>query len=203
MKRVLIALAVLALAVPAFAGMNPQIRAFITMDPASSAIEDAVAMPAASSVANFYLCFDCFGDGGGLTAVSLVLDVRAGGFVAGSADVSIFGPGAQTVIGGPDNLTNGWVIAVPQCEFPGPEGILCVALVPWFYTGPAGDIVILAHPFDGKATVDCNNDLDFFCVYHNGAFGQPIGTPGDEDCDCLPPNAVEDQTWGGIKALYR
>jgi hypothetical protein len=194
---------VLALAVPAFGGVNPNVRAFYTFDQAGYVHSDPDAPT--STVVNGYLCFDClgdYGDGGGLTGVSLVLDFVAGGFVAGAADVTVFHPNAQTVIGGPDNVASGWVIASPECVVPGPEGIICVAMVPWFYTGPAGDILILANPVDGKATVDCNNDLDFFCVLSHGAIGQEVGTPGDEDCDCQP-DPVEDSTWGAIKSMYR
>ncbi len=205
MKGILIAVMVLALAVPAFAGLNPNVRAFVTMDPA--AYDFSAPDATGGSIITTYLCFDCFGDpavegDGGLTGISLVLDYQCGGFTAGSADVSIFGAGAQTVIGGPDNLTDGWVIAVPQCVTPGPTDIICVATIPWYYTGPAGDIVILPSPVDGKATVDCNNDIDFFCVLSNGAIGQDVITPGDEDCDC-PVSPVEDSSWGSIKAMYR
>ncbi|MBD3348672.1 MAG: hypothetical protein GF400_05705 [Candidatus Eisenbacteria bacterium] len=203
MKRALIALMVLALAAPAFAGVNPDVRAFVTMDPAGYV---HTAMPASGDIVNTYLCFDCLGDygeGGGLTGVSLVLDFVCGGFTAGSADVTIFHPSAQTVVGGPDDLNNGWVIAAPECVVPDASGIICVAMIPWYYTGPAGDILILPSPADGKATVDCNNDLDFFCVLSHGALGQDVVTPGDADCLCEPPNPVEDSTWGAIKGLYR
>jgi hypothetical protein len=202
MKRVLIALAVLAIAATAFAGQNPQIRAFITMDPNDYVYSNVNAVP--NSINNTYLCFDCFGEGGGITAFSMILDYQCGGFVAGAADITLFGPSAQTVIGGPDNITVGWVVAVPtdECHYPNVDGVVCVAMIPWFYTGPAGDIVILPNPVDGQATVDCLGALDFFCVLSNGALGQVVVTPGDENCDCNP-NAVDNTSWGGIKALYR
>ncbi|MFH1502166.1 MAG: hypothetical protein ABIG03_03880 [Candidatus Eisenbacteria bacterium] len=198
--KVLIALMVLALAVPAFAGTNPDIRAFVTFDPAGYVHR---ADPAGGTVVNAYICFDCFPEDplAGLTGVSFIIDYTAGGFTAGAADVTIFHPNAQTVIGGPDNVAVGWVIAAPECVLPGPDGIICVAMVPWFYLSP-GDILIQANPVDGKATVDCNNDLDFFCVLSNGGLGQDPSVPGDVDCDC-DPNPVEDSTWGSIKSLYR
>jgi len=208
MKRALIALTVLALAVPAFAGVNPNVRMFVTTDPTGyvHSAPDAVA----GSVVPVYVCLDCLGDygeGGGITGVSLALDFQCSGF-ANSVDITGFHPSAQTVLGGPDDLANGWVIAAPECVEPGPEGIICVALVNWFYfeigapTVP-GDVVILPSPFDGAAVVDCNNDLDFFCVLSHGAIGQEVVTPGDEDCDCEEQSPVEDSTWGAIKALYR
>jgi hypothetical protein len=204
--KFLIALMVLALAVPAFAGENPNVRAFVTLDPAGYVHADPAAV--GGSIINTYLCFDCFGDpgvegDGGLTGVSLVLDYLAGGFTAGSASVTIFHPSAQTVIGGPDDLANGWVIAAPECVVPGPTDIICVALIPWYYLGPPGEILILPSPVDGQAAVDCNNDIDIFCVLSHGALGQGVQTPGDLECDCEPPSPVEDSTWGTIKSLYR
>lgn len=182
---VLTSLAVL-LATAAFAGQNPDIRCFVTMDTTGYVHSDPDA--AASSVVDVYLCFDSFGTGGGLTGVSLTLDFLCGGFVAGSADVSIFHPSAQTVIGGPDDTVNGWVYAAPECVFPNASGVLCTARVPWFYDGNPGDILILEGS-EGFATVDCNNDIDLFTVLSHGAIGQEV--------------PVEERTWGGIKALYR
>jgi hypothetical protein len=199
-KRVLVALMFVALvAVPAFAGTNPHVRAFITFDPVGHVYSS---MPAVGTIVNFYLAFDCYGQGGGLTGVSLVLDIQAGGFVAGAADYTVFHPAAQCVIGGPDVLT-GWVIAAPECVHPPVSGIITVAKVPFYYLSPAGNLVILPSPVDGKATVDCNNDLDFFCVLSNGAIGMLPTVPGDPNCVCAPPSAVDDASWGTIKALYR
>jgi hypothetical protein len=194
---------VLAVASTAFAGENPSVRAFYTFDQGGYVHSDPDAVTSTQVLG--YLCFDCLGDygqGGGLTGVSLVLDFQCGGFVAGGADVTVFHPSAQTVIGGPDDVTNGWVIAAPECVVPGPTGFICVAMVPWFYTGPAGDVLILPNPVDGQATVDCNNDLDLFCVLSHGAIGQEVQTPGDLDCDCGAVPADE-TTWGAIKSLYR
>ncbi|MBD3348280.1 MAG: hypothetical protein GF400_03670 [Candidatus Eisenbacteria bacterium] len=192
---VLTSLAVL-MATAAFAGQNPNACMYFDFDPPNRVFR---ADPATSTTQNGYLVMDCFGPGGGVTGVSLVLDFQCGGFVAGSADVSVFHPSAQTVIGGPDDLTNGWVVAAPECVYPDASGIVTIAMVPWFYTGPAGDVVLLASPADGKATVDCNNDLDLFCVYANAAMNQDPATPGDPGCG----TPVEAQTWGSIKALYR
>ncbi len=202
--KVLIALMVLALAVPAFAGENPSVRAFVTMDPDGYVFADPAAVSGA--VSDVYLCFDCFGDpdivgDGGLTGVSLVLDFLCGGFTAGPQDLTIFHPTAATVVGGPDDLVSGWVIAAAECVVPNALDIICVAKIPWYYLG-AGEILILPSPTDGKATVDCNNDLDFFCVLSHGALGQDVVTAGDLDCDCLV-SPVESSTWGTIKSLYR
>jgi hypothetical protein len=58
-------------------------------------------------------------------------------------------------------------------------------MIPWYYLGGPGDILILPNPVDGKAVVDCNNDIDYFCVLSHGAIGQTVQTPGDIDCDCM------------------
>ncbi|MFH1502164.1 MAG: hypothetical protein ABIG03_03870 [Candidatus Eisenbacteria bacterium] len=196
-----LALTILAalLATSAFAvGTNPNVRMYYDFDPPNQTFR---ADPAPNSIVNGYLIVDCFGDGGGVTGVSLVLDFQCGGFTAGAADVTIFHPSAQTVIGGPDNLVVGWVVAAPVCVFPDTDGIVTIAMVPWFYNGTPGDVVLLASPIDGKAVVDCNNDLDFFCVFSNAGVGQDPVTAGDANCDCDTP--VEENTWGAIKALYR
>jgi hypothetical protein len=199
---VLVMVAALLVCGTAFAGQNPGIRVYLTMDQADTVF---AANPAPNSVQNVYLCFDNFGPGGGITAFSMILDFQCGGFVAGSADITLFGAHAQTVIGGPDNITVGWVVAVPdnECKQPDGTGVACVAMIPWFYTGPPGDIVFLPNPVDGKATVDCDllhHYIDIFCVRSNGALGQEVQTPGDEHCVIT---GVEAETWGAIKALYR
>ena len=195
-----VALTILAVlvATAAFAGLNPNVRAYIDFDPPNQVFR---ADPAASTVQTCYLVVDCYGDGSGLLGVSLVVDFQCGGFTAGAADVTIFHPTAQTVIGGPDDLVNGWVIAAPECVYPDVDGIVTVASIPWFYTGPAGDIVLLPSPVDGKAAVDCNNDIDIFCVFSHGAMNQDPVTAGDANCTC--DTVVEENTWGAIKALYR
>ncbi|MBD3349350.1 MAG: hypothetical protein GF400_09185 [Candidatus Eisenbacteria bacterium] len=185
MLRTAIAVVVLSLLVvgTAIAGENPYIRAFVTMEPDDYVHSNPGAFP--NTIVDVYLCFDTLSPYcGGITGFSLVLDFRCGGFVAGSADVSVFHPDAQTVIGGPDDVTNGWVVAAPECvRTTAPFGILPVARIPWYYLGPGGDILILASPVDGKATVDCNNDLDYFCVLSHGALGLEVQTPGDVDCE--------------------
>jgi hypothetical protein len=193
-----VALTILAalVATAAFAGQNPAVMMYYDFDPPNQSFR---ADPAASTVQNGYLVVDMFGPGGGVTGVSLVLDFQCGGFTAGPADVTVFHPSAQTVIGGPDDLVNGWVVAAPECVFPDGDGIVTVAMVPWFYLGTPGDIVLLPSPVDGKAVVDCNNDIDIFCVFSNAAMGQDPATPGDPGCG----TPVEAQTWGAIKALYR
>jgi hypothetical protein len=187
---------VLLLAGSLSAGQNPDVRAYIDMDPPNHVNR---ANPAASTIVDVYLCCDSFSVGGGLWGVSLVVDITAGGFVAGAPDVTVFHPSAQTVIGGPDNLVNGWVIAAPECVFPDASNVVKVARIPFFYTGPAGDFDILASPIDGKAAVDCNNEIDIFCVATNGGLNQDPSVPGDVGC----LSAVEPVSWGSIKALYR
>jgi hypothetical protein len=196
MRALLFVSLALLTATTAFAGQNPNITMYVDFDPPNY---DFRGDPTANSTIDVYLCCDTFGPGGALRGVSLVLDFTCSGFVAGAADVTVLHPNAQTVIGGPDNLTNGWVVAAPVCVYPSAAGIVTVARIPWFYLGTPGDIVLLPSPVDGKATVDCNNDLDFFCVYSNGGMGQDPSVPGDAGCH----TPVEEQSWGAIKALYR
>jgi len=188
----------LLLAVSASAGQNPYIRAFVTFVPNGYVHSLPDALP--GTVVDAYLCFDTLGEDGhygGMTGVSLVIDFLCSGYPANSADVTVFHPNAWTVVGGPDDTVNGWVIAAPECVYTAPTGILCVARIPWYYLGVPGDILILPGS-EGKATVDCNSGIDFFCVLSHGAIGQDVLTPGDENCDsAFPTMAVYCEPQGG------
>jgi hypothetical protein len=63
-----------------------------------------------------------------------------------------------------------------------------------------GDILILDHPDFPRWVVDCNDQVDSYCVFINGGVCKdPVD--GEEGCDGVVP--VEASSWGGIKALYR
>jgi hypothetical protein len=195
MKRALIALMVLALAVPAFAGQNPDVRAFVTFvkdcpDPYVHRTDTV------SGLVNIYLLLDCFGEDGGIRTVSLTWTTTGFGMAFAPTYYLV---GAQ-VIGGPDNATDGWVIAAPNCTYPNECGVVPILNQPYFVMGP-GTVTLGPNPVDGQMVVDCNFDFDLFCVLANGGVGMPA-PEGDLDCEC-PIVPVEDKSWGGIKALYR
>jgi hypothetical protein len=192
MKSALIALMVLALAVPAFAGENPNVRAFVSF---TGACPDPYVHYTAttSGLVDCYLVLDCLG--GGVRTVSLTWTTS--GFGMAFAPTYLL-PDAQ-VIGGPDNPADGWVIASPECTYENECGVVVVLNQPYFVSA-AGTIELGANPVDGKMVVDCNFDADFFCVFQNGGLGM-TAPAGDVDCEAASP--VEDATWGSIKSLYR
>ena len=193
MKCVLISLMVLAMAVPAFAGENPNVRAFISFapdcpDPYVHRTETL------GGVVDIYVVLDCFGDGGGVRTLSC--SFTTSGFGMAFAP-TYFLPAAQ-VIGGPDHV-DGWVIASPECTYENECGVVVVLNQPYFVSG-AGTVVLGPNPVDGQMVVDCNFDADLFCVLANGGLAMD-GPAGDAGCICIVP--VEDATWGSIKSLYR
>jgi hypothetical protein len=193
MKRALIALMVLALAVPAFAGQNPNIRAFISFDTSCDPGPYIHRTDVCTGFVDSYFVLDNFGPDGGMRQVSMTWTTS--GFGMAFAAVYYL-PGAQA-IGGPDNVEDGWVISGNDCVYPNECGIVVVLKQTYFVNGP-GTITITPNPVDGTLVTDCLFDADFYCVLANG--GLCMDPPAG---DCPPPSPVEDSTWGSIKALYR
>jgi hypothetical protein len=218
MRRALVILAILAFAVPAFAGLNPGIRAFISFRPNCPTItypaDPYVFTTAWAGEKNYtaYFMLDCFGN----TFVPpdpALLGARTVSFkwLATATDPSFpleafapvyYPPGTQA-IGGPDQSQ--WVIAWPDCYLAtlcsNGTKIMKVFQLKYYAYNPYY-IDILPNAVDGKMVVDCLFGADQFCVLSNGGVGV---TPhaADPNCLCPTPSAVENATWGSIKSLYR
>lgn len=196
MKGVL-AVAVLALAVPAFAGQNPQVRAFVSFapdcpDPYVHRVDPAY-YPGQVDV---YLMLDCFGEGGGVRSVWFSWTTSEFGLALATTYLL---PEA-TYVGGPDQASV-WVVESLRCTRPNECGVVAVLKQPYFATDP-GTVVLGPHPIEGQVVVGCDSDPDLFCVLANGGIGVDP-PPGDEDCLCEPPSPLEPSAWSSIKALYR
>ncbi len=192
MKHLLISLMIVALAIPAFAGTNPDVALFLTTD-ATGATAVNTHDPGDFYV---YVCFDGFGAGGGMLGAAFTLSKTFSGYQLEANNLL-----GGLAVGSPDA---GWAIATAgDCAMP-VGGVVVAASLHYLATG-VGTITVLPHPTDGAAVADCNNDLDFFCVHSveangvSGNFGVGMDAPNG---DCLP-NPVEDSSWGSIKALYR
>jgi hypothetical protein len=196
MKKVLIALMVLALAVPVFAGENPRARAFISFDPSCETGPYVHQTDICSGFVDIYLVVDCLD--GGVRLVSVLWQTSGFGSPM-MPDYTVFHATAQGA-GGPDNTVIGWAISAPDCVYPNECGIVVIVRQQYYAAAP-GTVDILPNPVDGKMIVDCNFDADVYCVLSNGGICM-APNPGDPDCDCAP-TAVEDATWGSIKALYQ
>ena len=204
MKRLLIALLILALAAPALADQNPNLAIFLNDAPDGTG--DNEVCPAVNATFDVYVCFDRFGDGGGMLGAAFMFVRTFAGFKLVQMNLL---PGLDFG----DVEIDGWAItAGANCEFPDENGVLVGATVQYLYLGTPGTITVVPHPIDGNSAADCNNELDFWCVHSilsettpegdgvSGNFGVCADAP-DGDCEQLSP--VEDATWGGIKALYR
>jgi len=193
MKHLLISLMVLALAIPALAGQNPDIALFLTTD-ATGQTDVNTTDPGDFYV---YVCFDGFGPGGGMLGAAFTLTKTFSGYQLEATNLL-----GGLAVGSPEA---GWAIATAgDCSMP-VGGVVVAASLHYLALGP-GTITVGPHPTDGPAVADCNNDLDFFCVHSiavNGVAGN-FGVGEDApDGDCEPVDPVEDATWGSIKALYR
>jgi hypothetical protein len=195
MKHVLVAMMVLAMAVPAFAGENPNAVVFVSFAPDCPDPYVHTTDFTGMGMYDAYVCVGCFGDGGSIRALSFSM-AYTGGLSPMLPDYSVFDATAQGT-GGPGG---DWLIGAGVCVAPNACGIVTVVRQQFFAGGP-GTISLGASSIDGKMVVDCNFDADFFCVCGNGAIGMDAPA-GDEGCDCLP-SPVEDSTWGTIKSLYR
>ena len=180
----------LSIAVTAFAGGNPLVSAYIDFDPPNRL---HAYMPAPYETFNAYICFGNLDQG--TTGASF--------FIAdpGAVCPGVFAPASFTNILPGDlaigNIFTGITLASTGCEDP-PD--VCVGYVTLFYLGGECCIEILDHPDYPRWVTDCSDpvDYDFYCLESHGSVG---GAPcPDGDCGASP---TEDNTWGGIKALYR
>jgi hypothetical protein len=99
----------------------------------------------------------------------------------------------------------------PTPVYPNANGIIVLGRIryqtPRDRPSRGGSITLVFHAADGRAVVDANNELDFWCVHDvamnglSGNFGWDA--PPTIDGDCWWPSPVEDATWGSIKAMYR
>ena len=209
MRRALVILAILAFAVPAVAGLNPGVRGFISLAPlaATDPYVHYVEYTGSKTYPVFFV-IDCLGNtlpppepallGARTVSFKWVTQWDNTSYPSDPL-AAVYYPVGSQVIGGPDQPQ--WVIAWPGCEPPNALGFIRILRQSYLCYGP-GTIQILPNLVDGKMVVDCLFDADQFCVLANGGIGK-VPPPGDLECDCPEPTAVEDATWGGIKALYR
>ena len=190
MRIFLTMLMIAAITVPALAGGNPAVSAYIDFDPPHKVHAYA---PAPYETFNAYICFGNLDQG--MTGASFYLAdpaVTCPGVFAPASFTNIL-PGDLAI----GNIFTGITLASTGCEDP-PD--VCVGYVTLFYLGGECCIEILDHPDYPRWVTDCSDpvDYDFYCLESHGSVG---GAPcPDGDCEINP---VEDNTWGGIKALYR
>jgi hypothetical protein len=196
MKSLLAILVVAAVATTAMAGDNPQVYAYISFDPAGDEAMSAVA-PAAYTTVNAYVCLGCIQ--GGVTVVSFGLNNALAEYpgVFATQQFTNLMPGGLAI---GDPFAGGVTIASTECLTMDP---VIVGFGSYFYLGGNGCIKIVDHATYPRWVVDCEEPgvQDYYCLKGHGTVALGVCTDGLENCQC--GSAVEDATWGGIKALYK
>ena len=184
MRTILALLMVAALCVPAFAGGNPNVKAYVSFDQTGAG--GLVHQYDMTQYVGFNAYF-CFSDlDMGLTVVSFMINnpqVECPGLFASQAFTNLL----DIIVGDP---FTGMSLASTTCR-PGP-----VEVVGYLNLFPiaVGDcvVLILDDPDFPRSVVDCtlpNGEVDFYTVLSQGYIGEA--------------SPVEDSSWGSIKALYR
>ena len=185
MKRLIVVALMLAVAIPAMAGDNPNAAVYLTFDSAGEVFRFD---PTPFQPADLFLCMKNVENGFISTTLAIVEDA---GVTTGIGWASLL-PGGLTL--GPWDV--GVTITSSSCVA---GEIVVVASGNAYYMGNPGQIVIIDHPDYPRWVVDCQDAIDYYCHMSNvGVLMDPV--PTGEDCEVV---AVEDATWGGIKALYR
>jgi len=203
MKYVLIAVAVMALLVPASAlaaGGNPGAKAFVTFTsptPDNASVSSRVDPVQYTEFAAYLGMTDL---AMGMTGVAFKASFTPG--VSSPPSFVNLLPGDLAI----GNWETGVTLAATECmnasaggEFIDP---VIFARFDLFYLGGSGDVTILDHPDFPGWVLDCDEvepQIDFFCVWSHGGIAKDP-EPGDDGCEANTP--VEARTWGAIKALY-
>jgi hypothetical protein len=180
-------------AAPAFAGGNPNVRAYIDFDPPNHvhAVE-----PELYTEVDVYVCLDNVDLG--VTSVSLRLsdiEEECPGVFSSPPQYEMLWPGNLQLY----DPFSGMTIFSQEClqdvlQYPPFRLSL-------FYLGGSCCIRILDHPDYPRWVVDCSEpygQLDYYCVLAHGSVGGAPCPPGD--CGVVP---VKNAAWGTIKSLYR
>jgi hypothetical protein len=196
MKRLVIILAVLAIGSTAFAGGNPNIQAYISFDQSGAGEEVFEYTPTLYTTFNAYFVLSCLDLG--MTVVSFELSdpmVDCPGAFAPPSFTNLL-PGNLAI----GTWNTGITIASTEC-MTGTVVVGYLALFPVSATPCC--LQIVDHPQYPRWVVDCtqpNGLVDYYCVVSHGSINGAT-CPEAEVCPCDSP--VQDETWGGIKALYR
>ena len=194
MRRFVILLVALLLAHAAVADQNPDIRVYLDFDPPN---EVNRIDPEPGTIFDVYVVLDCFGPGGGTRGLSLAFERTFDGYVLDQT--SLLG-GVE--VGDVEDPYIGWAyVAGADCVYPGAGGLVVTGYVTYYYAGEPGHIRVLRTEFEQGLTLDCNVDVDYYCIAGHAGVGMDA-PPGESGCVC-GGSPVEEGSWSTIKALYR
>lgn len=202
MKYVLIAIAVAAFCVPAFAqgGGNPNVKVFVTFTTPTPDNASVVSRVDPEPYEAFTAYLGLTDLGVGMTGLNFMLSVTPG--VSAMYSFSNLLPG-NLAIGAWDT---GISLASTECmgEDVGRTYLdpVIFAKMDMLYLSGTGDVMFHDHPVDPRWVTNCDDPavVDLFCVWTHGGIGKDP-EPGDVGCEGNTP--VEGQTWGAIKAMYK
>ncbi len=195
MRVLLMLLVLLAAAVQAPAGQNPDIRVSLDFDPPNGVhrVDDPV------NPLRVYVVCDCFGANGGLSGAVVSFERTFG--AAGYQQVALI-TAPHGSFGDVEDPYMGWVMASVECVYPDAAGVVLIGYVDYWYIGPPGYLRIVPPDLEGGLVADCDVEVDEYCVFMNAGVGVDP-PPGDPDCECGSIVPVEEGSWGAIKAIYR
>jgi hypothetical protein len=195
MKHIILALALAALCVPAFAqdGENPTAKVFITFNENTTDNASVVNRADPADFTAFSAWIGVTDLGMGMTSMSFKMSVTEGTSSPPSY-VNLL-PGDLAI----GNWSTGITVASTGCEDP---PISIFGRLDCFYLGSPGDIMIEDHPDYPRWITDCNDPalINFFCIWTHGGVGKDA-LPGDAECEANVP--VQAESWSAIKALYQ
>lgn len=217
MRYVLIAIALAALCVTAFAqGENPTAKVFIHFGNAANWEDDkpgdnagVVGRYDPTQYETFYAYIGVTDLGLGFTTISFKLADPSVSFPG------VFAPPSFTNLMPGDLAIGAWntgiTIAATECMNEDTDGArayidpVLIGKLSLFYlsgTSEQADIMIEDHPDYPRWIVDCNDPglVDYFCVWHHGGVWKD---PIMGDTGCVAETPVEVESWTQIKALYR
>jgi len=191
MSRLLTTVLVVLFASAAYAGGNPDVRAYFDFDPPNYV---HAAQPAPYTSVDVYLCIDHLGEGVTSVSLSMVDPAESCPSVIIAASWTDLFPGGLV-----PNFPwpYGHTVFSSECITSDPA---LVGRVSFFYLGGSCCLEILDHPDYPRWVVDCSEpgEIDAYCVLAHASIGGADCPAGD--CESVP---VESETWGTIKSLYR
>ena len=209
MKHVLIAAVVVALAVPAVAGFNPNCKMFVHLDTDTTcdAYDNATVVNEILSPTAYtqYYAFIGLTECGVLEGAPPEQNgVKVASFAVNNIMADYPGVvGAQSfvnlldlAIGDP--WTGGITNSSIACR---PAPFVLLGYVQIFYLTGGCTIEVVDHADYARWIVDCQEPgkVDYYCVWKQAGLGMvaPAG-----DLDCAANTLTEESTWGAIKAMY-
>jgi len=180
----------------AVAGENPSVRLYVSFDPYGyvSSIE-----PVPYSIYNAYVWVDCLGDefsAGGISSLFFRVDLTGG--ASPYANFTPMVPIALPITW--PELDGDIPMVMLECLQQDPCPLLQIQL---FWLGEPGCVLVGDHNEWPRNVVDCNGEMDYYCVYAHGSVAGGSCPSGDTDCDCPGGTPVESSSWGRVKALYQ